>query len=107
MVELIQDHGDGPSIVRERFRTGESGLHHVAFIVDDISTCVSRLSDEGLPMAMTADTAGGTAFHFVDAWASHGHFLELYERTDRVERFYRMVADAASGWDGRDPVRQL
>jgi len=36
MVELVQDHGTAPSVVRERCAPHESGLHHLAFIVADL-----------------------------------------------------------------------
>ena len=31
MVELVQDHGTGPSVVRDLYNVDESGLHHLAF----------------------------------------------------------------------------
>jgi hypothetical protein len=107
MLELVQDHGTGPSPVRELFGEGESGLHHLAFFVDDLHTALSGLVDEGLSLAMSARTVGGVEFHFVDAVASHGHMLELYRPTGRVRRFYSMIRDASVGWDGSDPVRML
>ncbi|HTH04241.1 MAG TPA: VOC family protein [Ilumatobacteraceae bacterium] len=107
MVELVQDHGDGPSPVREMFARGESGLHHLAFFVDDLQSTVVRLVEAGLSVAMSARTSGGVEFCFVDAVATHGHMLELYRPDDRLRAFYARVADAASGWDGRDPVRVI
>ena len=95
MVELVQDHGTGPSVVRDRFAPGEGGLHHLAFLVDDLAATLARLSDAGLETVMRATTAGGTTFCFVDAVATHGHHLELYERTDRMVAFYRSIADLA------------
>ena len=105
MLELVQDHGSGPSIVRERFAPGESGLHHLAFLVDDVATTLERLADAGIGLAMRARTVGGVEFHFADALATHGHFVEIYARTDRLVEFYATVAGAAVGWDGADPVR--
>jgi len=93
--------------VRDRFAPGRSGLHHLAFVVDDLDLSGRQLVAAGFELAMSATTAGGTTFHFVDLTASHGHFVELYERSDRLARFYCMVADAAADWDGRDPVRRL
>jgi hypothetical protein len=54
MVELVQDHGTGPSVVRERFATHESGLHHLAFIVDDLDVATTHLVGHGFALAMTA-----------------------------------------------------
>ena len=35
MVELVQDHGTGPSAVRDLYAPGETGLHHLAYFVDE------------------------------------------------------------------------
>jgi catechol 2,3-dioxygenase-like lactoylglutathione lyase family enzyme len=107
MVELVQDHGTGPSIVRDMFAHAESGLHHLAFFVDDLDESTARLGALGYVTAMRARTASGQRFHFLDARAPLGHMLELYARNDRLASFYRMVAEAAAGWDGSEPVRAL
>jgi catechol 2,3-dioxygenase-like lactoylglutathione lyase family enzyme len=105
MVELVQDHGPGPDAIRERFGPDQSGLHHLAFVVDDLDASLAALAALGWESAMSATTRGGVRFHFVDAVATHGHMLELYERSDRLAAFYAEVAAAADGWDGSDPVR--
>ena len=107
MVELVQDHGSGPNVIRDMYAPGESGLHHLAFFVDDLDAVTADLGRAGFPLAMRAATGGGTRFHFVDAVANHGHMFELYERTGHLAAFYAQVALAAQGWDGSDPVRIL
>jgi catechol 2,3-dioxygenase-like lactoylglutathione lyase family enzyme len=107
MLELVQDHGDGPSPVRDVFAPGESGLHHLAFFVDDLGAALQRFTADGYEVAMSARTPGGVEFHFVDALRTHGHMLELYRADDRLRAFYSMVADAARDWNGADPVRML
>lgn len=107
MVELIEDHGAGPSVVRDVYLPGESGLHHLAFIVDDLEDALRGLTAAGHEVAMSARTPGGVEFHFVDTTATHGHMLELYPRSERLLAFYARVADAACGWDGSDPVRAI
>jgi len=106
MVELVQDHGTGPSIVRERYAPHESGLHHLAYIVADLDAVTRRLIDDGYPLAMTARTSN-TGFNFIDCVATLGHMIELYEESERITAFYGMVRSAAAGWDGADPVREL
>jgi hypothetical protein len=107
MVELIEDHGAGPSPVRDVYAPGETGLHHLAFFVDPLDEALKWLLARGHDLAMSARTNGGTKFHFVDARATHGHMLELYEPSGRVRAFYARIADAAHGWNGCDPVRDL
>ena len=106
MVELVQDHGTAPSIMRERYAPHESGLHHLAFIVPDLDAATAQLATLGFELAMSA-RATSTRFHFVDAVATFGHMIELYERADRLLVFYEFVRQASDGWAGDDPVREL
>jgi hypothetical protein len=107
MVELVTDHGRHDSPIRDVYAPEETGLHHLAFIVDDLHETVKSLVAGGYEIALSARTAGGTDFHFLDTTATHGHMLELYERSVRLHDFYAMVADAARHWDGDEPVRML
>lgn len=107
MVELVQDHGTEPSIVRERYAPHESGLHHVAYMVSDLDAAIAELGGHGFPLAMDAVANGTTRFCFVDAVASLGHMIELYAGSDRLRGFYTMVREASVGWDGSEPVRVL
>lgn len=104
MVELVHDHGSGPSVVRERFAPHERGLHHMAFMVDDLDQTVAGLGEQGYDVAMSAATANGTRFVFIDALSTHGHYFELYQRSERLETFYRHVANAALNRNGTDQV---
>jgi hypothetical protein len=110
MIELVQQHCDTPTIFNDR----PYGLHHVAHFVPDLAQALAGHQQAGRPLAMQARTAPasttepGTAFAFVDARATHGHYLELYEPSERLTGFYAMVRTASERWDGRtDPVRRL
>ncbi len=107
MVELVEDHGDGPSPVRDMFPRDGSGLHHLAFFVENLDAAVADLLTEGHELAMSARTASGLVFCFVDTRATLGHMVELYEPTPSLRSFYSTVRAAADGWDGGDPVRML
>ena len=107
MLELVEDHTDGPSVIHDVFPAGTGGLHHLAHIVADVSSTIRTLVDRGHELAMSARTGNGTEFHFVDALTTHGHFLEIYPSSKRLLDFYALVARAAVDWDGADPVRML
>jgi hypothetical protein len=107
MVELIVDHGSSESPIRDVYGPGETGLHHLAFVVDNLHEVAKSQVALGCRIAMSARTAGGTQFHFVDTMATHGHMLELYERSERLRKFYSQVAAAAQEWNGDEPVRTL
>jgi len=71
---------------------------------------------------MTASTANGVNFAFVDGKADSreiapgvgiaspaplGHYLELYEDHPGIRDFYAMVEGAAKGWNGEAPLRSI
>ncbi len=102
MVELICQHDGGPDPV-----VGASGLHHMAHFVDDFAAASSGLTASGAAETLYAETLAGMPFAFHDARAERGHLIEIYERTERLGRFYDMVRDASIGWHGADPIRWL
>lgn len=101
MVELICQHEPGQAPV-----VGGSGVHHMAFFVDDFAVASDSLVAAGYPEAMYAEV-GPMPFAFHDARDELGHFIEIYERTDRLADFYSMVRQAATDWDGSEALRSL
>lgn len=107
MVELITQHGDAPSALRDLYRSDETGVHHVAYFVPDLTDALNELRSRGVALALEAVTTGGVAFAMADLSADLGHMLELYEQRDDLQKFYAYVRRAAQSWDGSDPVRRL
>jgi hypothetical protein len=107
MVELITQHGDAPSALRDLYAAHESGIHHVAQFVDSLPAALERFRARGVAVALEARTATGVDFAMVDTSATLGHMLELYEAGAELKRFYAYVKRKAQGWDGADPVRRL
>jgi catechol 2,3-dioxygenase-like lactoylglutathione lyase family enzyme len=105
MVELVMQHDNAPSAVRDMYAPGETGLHHLAYFVDDLDETALRLEAQGYPQAQIATASGRTRFAFHDAVAQLGHMFELYQPSPGILGFYAKVAEAADGWDGRDPIR--
>lgn len=105
MIELLEDHGSGPSVVRDLYPPGHTGLHHVALFVDDLDAETERLGRLGYPLAQSAVARGVTRFHFIDTVRERGHFLELYEPNPSLAATYARISEAARTWDGSAPVR--
>jgi catechol 2,3-dioxygenase-like lactoylglutathione lyase family enzyme len=106
MIELITQHNEGPSALRDLFAPHERGVHHVACFVDDLATALTAQRAQGNAIALEAATENGTGFAMVDTSRELGHMLELYERA-KVAPFYAVVREAARGWDGSEPLRRL
>lgn len=107
MVELITQHGEQPSALRDLFAAHETGLHHTAHFVPDVGAAVARFRALGFEPALEARTTTGVEFVMIDASRELGHMLELYERGDALAGFYDFVRRKAEGWDGSNPVRRL
>lgn len=109
MVELVVQHNPEDSGLHEMYPygSGREGLHHAALFVDDLEAAIARFAAQGMPLAQHMVTATGTTFVYIDASASLGHMLELYEPTPQLTGFYDFVAAAAHGWDGTDLIREL
>jgi catechol 2,3-dioxygenase-like lactoylglutathione lyase family enzyme len=107
MVELITQHDDTPSVLRDRFARDACGVHHLAHFVPDLPRALSELQARGIVIALDATTTGGVRFAMADVSATLGHMLELYEPGKDLLRFYAYVRRAAESWDGSDPLRRL
>ena len=107
MIEFVQQNNDGPSALRDLYAPGETGLHHVALIVDDLAATRAHFAAEGHVEALYAEMADGFPFVMVDAVARYGHMIELYEGRAVLTGFYDMVRAAAGRFDGRDPIRTV
>lgn len=99
MVELLQEHS--PALVAPG-----SGVHHLAFLVDDLDASLAETAGAGWSEELWARTGTGQAFAFVrhPHW---GHLVEMYQPTEGLLGFYDRVATASHGWKGEDPVRIL
>lgn len=101
MVELICEHHDddervGPS----------SGIHHLAFFVEDLAASQLRLIEHGWAEALYAEVAN-SPFALHDATAELGHLIEVYHEDARRADLFELVRSTAFDWDGRDAIRLL
>jgi catechol 2,3-dioxygenase-like lactoylglutathione lyase family enzyme len=106
MIELITQHDDSPSVLRDLYAADEIGVHHVAHFVPSLSEALERARACGTPIALEACTATGTRFAMLDTSRELGHMIELYEGAGDLLKFYRHVRRAAEGWDGSEPLRR-
>jgi len=107
MVELITQHNDGPSALRDMYAPHETGIHHVAYFVPDLKAALDEFRGRGAAIALDARTSTGVDFAMVDQVEFLGHMLEFYQPGDDLRRFYAYVRKSAEGWDGSRPLRRL
>jgi hypothetical protein len=106
-VEFMQQNDDAPSIFHDVFpaRSGRYGVHHLAFIIDDLWAVAKSFEQEGHPIALHAKMANGIEALLIDTIQSNGHMMELYEPTPPLVELYDFIRDQSIGFDGTDPVR--
>jgi hypothetical protein len=106
MIELIAQHDDAPSVLRDLFARDAVGIHHLAHFVPSLDAALQEARDAGVEVALDACTATGTRFAMLDVTRQLGHMIELYEGRGDLLNFYRHVRRASEGWDGASPVRR-
>jgi hypothetical protein len=104
MVELIQQHGDDPSVFQETIAARGHGFHHWATIPDDFDAELARLNALGCPTAFEDTLPTGSRVAYVDTQPQLPGMLELVERTEGQLASYGRIHAASIGWDGTDPV---
>jgi hypothetical protein len=107
MIELITQHDDAPSVLRDLYARDAVGVHHVAHFVPDLAEALDQARAAGREIALDARTATGTSFAMLDTSRELGHMVELYEPAGGLLKFYGHVRRAAEGWDGAEPLRRL
>ena len=111
-VELIQQHDERPSAYRDFLAAGREGLQHVSSWLSraEYDATMKRLLAAGAVVAHEGVVPGaGVRFAYFATDTVAGGLM--YEIADVMEPqaypLMKMIADAARGWDGRDPVRDL
>ena len=104
-VELIQQHGDTPSIY-----LGEASgkAHHLALWTRDYDDVVAAYRAQGLRDLQWGSANGAADERFVYfAPKGSGPMVEVVEVLDRKTQMYAEIAEAACVYDGSEPVREV
>lgn len=107
MIELIHQHGDDPSAIRDMYDASSEGLHHLAVFVDNIDAALKSAFDDGMPCALDAVTGDGIRFVMADARSRYGCMLEFYEPREALMGFYAFIKRKSLSWNGEDVLRRL
>lgn len=82
-IELVEPASDDSPVSRFLARRG-GGLHHLAYLVDDLDGALARLRENGVRLIDEAPRRGahGTRIAFVHPQATGGVLTELVEETE-------------------------
>ncbi len=107
MIELMQQNGPGESVLNDVIPTGSgrTGLHHMAYFVDNPAAVAASMEKQGHPLALHCELPNGIEVFMVDTIALYGHMIELYAPTPTIMSFYDLVRDQSKAFDGKDLMR--
>lgn len=105
-IELLHQTGGDRSCFTDFLAARGPGLHHTCVICDDFDATMAQWSARGVGVLQDGVTAAGVPFAYLDTDPDHsGRVLEIVPGRRGLLRYFDMVAAAADGWDGSDPVR--
>jgi hypothetical protein len=107
MVELIHQHDDRPSPVRDMYGATDEGPHHAAVFTADLDAAARACAARGFAIALDATTTTGVRFLMADARSACGVMLELYEPCDALTKFYGFIRRKSEGWTNEAPLLRL
>ena len=111
-VEIIQQHDERPSAYRDFLASGREGFQHVSAWLTraEYDATMAACRRDGVSVAhQGVITGSGVRFAYFATDAAPGGLM--YEIADIMDSpaaaLMQMVADAARGWDGNEPIREL
>lgn len=101
-IELIQQKNDAPSPYRSFIERGQYGLHHTAFLSEQIHEHVQNLQQAGLSLVCDINMpTGGRYVYFQSPAPGEQTFIELLEATPTMKQMFEQGITAATNWDGQ------
>jgi hypothetical protein len=79
----------------------------LAYWTEDYDATMKAVDDAGWPVAWVGGEDVGTRFAYVEPPNSPAAIIEIMELNEATIGMGAFVRDAASNWDGTDPVRVL
>jgi catechol 2,3-dioxygenase-like lactoylglutathione lyase family enzyme len=107
-IELIEQHNDAPSAYREFLSAGRSGVQHISpWFSDTAAYEAGREKALAQGLTLVHESRGGPArFCYFETGTPDAPLLELSEALlPGIRALPDMVAEAARGWNGEDPIR--
>lgn len=106
-IELIRQHDDAPSIYTEFERAHGHGLQHMGVMTESVERDLGRLRVLGVEAVQHGRTRGGGRFAYLSTDCHPGGMIELIEASPVMTAAFRLMHEAAQGWDGSNPIRRL
>ena len=109
VIELIEVVGLAPARVERAFGAPRPRVQHVGYVVEAarVDDVRRELEEHGVSQYLSSQLGGGPETTLHDSSALLGHDAEIHADNVALRGFFAMVAGAAEGWDGTDPLRPV
>ena len=104
-VELIHVTNGAVSPYLKADGTPLSGLHHLAWITDDLDAIVAQAESDGLQVVFQAESPG-TRVAYLEAKGEDGVLFEFIESPATKQMIVDGIA-ATRNWDGSNPIHVI
>ncbi|TAL03730.1 MAG: VOC family protein [Rhodospirillaceae bacterium] len=109
-IEVIQQHNDTPSAYTEFLAAGREGAQHASIWLgrDAYTDAREKLIGNGLTIVHESRTPTQGRFAYFSTDVPGGFMVEIAEAlSPGSPTLFDSVAQAAQGWDGTDPIRNI
>jgi catechol 2,3-dioxygenase-like lactoylglutathione lyase family enzyme len=106
-IELIQQEDDTPSIFTEFLTAHGPGFHQLAYWTEDFEATMKAVEAAGWPVVWSGGEGFGVRFAYVEPPNRPATIVEISELTEAQAGVAKFIRDAADGWDGKDPIREM
>ena len=104
-LELIQQRCDTPSMYQEFLAAGREGMQHWSSWPEDYDAIYQHALANGYSVGQEGDSPRGRFVYFRQE-GHPGTVIEMAHATPTRMRIFNAVREAASNWDGSDPIRR-
>lgn len=104
-IELIEPKSRTPSPYQDRDGRTLTGIHHIAWLTDDLAGVVGRAKSRGLTPAFEATNAAVTVA-YLEQRSQPGILFEFIQGAGQREMIAAGI-QAARTWDGANPITTI
>lgn len=107
-VELMLQHCDSPSHIREMCPDGKPRLCSISWLVPNMEEEIRRMEALGFPIVWSCAFFGKEqGAVWFDTTSVLGCFVEVFEDDPRFRHSFAQCLKSAEGWNGERPLRPM
>jgi hypothetical protein len=103
-IELIQQRNDAPTMYKDFLDAGCEGLQHVAYWTETMDEDLARAEALGYRIGQSGTVGENGRFVYYATEAHPGTVVELSEVSGRKGELFKAIREAATDWDGSNPI---